>query len=61
LPDTGAVKLFFELPVGILKAPVTVEKRLGVWICVNGQVKGFENQRVVIEMSEDIRNNAFIA
>ena len=60
LRHTGLFQLVMKRAAGILKAPVAMEQRMSVRVGFNGSVKGLENQRVVIPVSYDVRDNTTI-
>ena len=47
-------KLLVEGPVGILKSSVAMEQGMCIRIGLNRLVKGFENQRIVVAITEHI-------
>ena len=54
------VQLCFELPVGVLIAPVAVKQRMGAGVGSHRSVKGVKNKLIVVGSAQRIRNDAFI-
>lgn len=54
------VQLCFELPVGVLIAPVAVKQRMGTGVASHRSVKGVKNKLIVIGLAQCIRNDAFV-
>ena len=49
----GYAGFVVEIPVRILKASITVEQRMGIWIGFYRLVKGLEYQRVVVMLTNN--------
>ena len=52
LPYTSVFHLLTKGTTGILNAPITVEQRFGLRESLQGQVKGFKDQSIIIAVTE---------
>lgn len=51
-------KLLVKCPVRVLKTSVAMEQRMYIWIRLDRLVKGFENQRIVVALTEYVGHDA---
>ena len=58
LSHTSLFEFVMECSIGVLESAVAVKQRMRIWIGLHGHVKGFEHKRVIVSLTNYIRDNA---